>query len=508
MRLSGLVLDVYDDALGETVKTAFESPQDIPELIKDAHALSFEERGALPDDVFALVLTQNGETLRKYACTDAGNTALSVLYFREHGHKLPEEAQKIAEANLRTACGWYGLELESIKTAGVMRSLWNGAKSVGSNARGAVGAGVGLAKGIAGAAVAPITSTVGAARTIASPIKSLVNSPISTVMGAVQTHGALKNMGDEMKQNWQNYGPKVVLAEVNGTTDMPLSAKKGDPVPKSLTVVSKVAAAVPPAASAATPTKEQPGKNPQAKHLTPHVDISVQTPPKVLTEKKAERYALPGRYPLDSYDQVKTAGAYFEQFGRRMQPEERHQYCTNLVKRASELSIPMSEIVRKYGSEKYASSEEISAYLDIRRGVLTEDLHKTMLDKLAEARPFLQPELFCLTLSEFDKVAGIDHLYEGYVPDPYYSTFGAEKTAAEDEAEYSDAIGGNLFVTGRELGAFAQTGFMKVKGLFGEDFAVEFKKDPIGVYKSLPLDQKKMMIRMATENAPGVELSL
>ena len=508
MQLSGLVLDVYDDVLGTTVKTAFVHAQEVPELIKSAHALSFSEREALPDDVFALVLVNGEDKLRKYACTDAGNTALSVLYFQKHGHKLPVEAQRIAEENLKVACGWYGLDTEEEKTAGVMRSLWNGVKNVGGNLKGAVGTGVGLAQSVAGAVAAPVTSTIGAARTLANPIQSLVKSPVSTVMGAVQTHGALTNMADGMKQNWQNYGPKVVLAEVNGSPDMPLSAKKGDPVPKSLTVVSKIAAAIPPDASAATPTKEQPAKNPQAKHLVPHVDISVQTPPKVLTEKKAERYALPGRYPLDSYEQVKTASSYFEQFGRRMQPEDRHQYCTNLVKRASELAIELPEIVQKYGSEKYASSSEIASYLDIRRNAITDDLHRVMLDKLAEVRPLLQPELFCLTLAEFDKVAGIDHLYEGYVPDPFYSTFGVEKTASEDEANYSDSIGGNLFVTGRDLKAFSQVGFMQVKGLFGEDFAVEFKKDPIGVYKSLPLDQKKMMIRMATENAPGVELSL
>jgi len=57
------------------------------------------------------VLLNDGESTRKYECIDKGNTELNVVYLIKHGHKLPEEAQKVAAANLVTACGWYGIEV-------------------------------------------------------------------------------------------------------------------------------------------------------------------------------------------------------------------------------------------------------------------------------------------------------------------------------------------------------------------------------------------------------------
>ena len=109
-KLSGLVLDVYDDGEGEVLKSIFPTQESIPDLVKEAHYLQPEERDELSNDVFALELVDGDVTLRKFACVDAGNTALSVEYFLRTRHKLPEEAQKTAAANLITACGWYGIE--------------------------------------------------------------------------------------------------------------------------------------------------------------------------------------------------------------------------------------------------------------------------------------------------------------------------------------------------------------------------------------------------------------
>ena len=108
-KLSGLVLDHYDDVKGEILKSIFPTMAAVPEIIKEAHALTQAERCTLPLDVFALELVEGSVHLRKYACIDAGNTALSVEYFLKTAAKLPVEAQKVAAANLVTACGWYGI---------------------------------------------------------------------------------------------------------------------------------------------------------------------------------------------------------------------------------------------------------------------------------------------------------------------------------------------------------------------------------------------------------------
>lgn len=126
-KLSGLVFDHYDDTDGELLRALFPSVEQVPDLIKTAHYMSPEQRAALPADVFALELLDGPVVLRKFACIDAGNTALSIEYFLKTAHKLPEPAQKVAAANLCTACSWYGLEppkqLEKIALLGALATL-------------------------------------------------------------------------------------------------------------------------------------------------------------------------------------------------------------------------------------------------------------------------------------------------------------------------------------------------------------------------------------------------
>lgn len=128
-KLSGLVLDVYDDRKGELFKSIFPSRAEVPELIKSAHLLTEVERRALPDDLFALVLRDGDVTLRKFACVDPGNVALSMLYFEKNAHKLPMHAQKVAAKNLLIANDWF-------KEAGIGGMLAKGLGGAGGKVLG------------------------------------------------------------------------------------------------------------------------------------------------------------------------------------------------------------------------------------------------------------------------------------------------------------------------------------------------------------------------------------
>lgn len=58
---------------------------------------------ALPDTDFALILWKQGdhlEKLRKFACADAGNAALSATALLQNEKRLPKEAVKVAAANI------------------------------------------------------------------------------------------------------------------------------------------------------------------------------------------------------------------------------------------------------------------------------------------------------------------------------------------------------------------------------------------------------------------------
>jgi hypothetical protein len=115
-------LDFYDDPSANVLKGKLPDLKAVPEFIKTAERLSLEEMDKLPDDVFALVTWDGTEKMRKFACVDQGNTALSVIYFLQNRDLLPDEAQKTAAANLLTACGWYDMaapaELEKVALLG------------------------------------------------------------------------------------------------------------------------------------------------------------------------------------------------------------------------------------------------------------------------------------------------------------------------------------------------------------------------------------------------------
>lgn len=454
-KLSGLVLDVRDDYNGEILRSIFPTDEALPEFVKSAAQLTPELDATLPDDLFAVVLCDGDVALRKFACIDVGNTALSVEYFFKTAHKLPVEAQKVAAENLVTACGWYGIEAPE--------DLTKIALGLGTALN------IGLtAPGMARQAKMNLDATQGAGHVVVTPH---------------QRQALLKG------------------AEAIGSSVMPISAPTADGPAPTKTTIRKVGGATgahhpecPDDNLGKSNTAETPQRLPQSAPLKPHVNVAGKEPPGLLKLKEAEYYALPSckMYPLDGADQVKLASDYFDEYSCRMAPEQRREFCVNMVKRANLLSITVSDTAAKYAAAGYAEPSAIEIALDGRRLAIVDEVSLGTLDKLAELRGRMAPEDFAVTLGEFDKAAGIDHLYGRHVMDPYLSTFG-EKRAADS------VIVGNDFMSVHQLKRLAATGYEMIRHRFGDELANEFVKEPLSVFNSLPLDQKKVMMRMASD---------
>lgn len=276
------------------------------------------------------------------------------------------------------------------------------------------------------------------------------------------------------QQFWGEYEPKE--AEVSNTGLMPANANaKRTPDRDSKTVIPKIGS------------------------VNSRVDVSGQDSPVVEQRKIATHYALPShqRYPLDSYADVEQAVDYFQKWGGQFVPVHRREYCANLVKRASVLGVPTDDTIEKYGSTTYAPAVEVKVALDGRRPLIQHSPNNTdlafLLDKLAEKMPVTPPEDFAVALHEFDKIAGIDWMYDKDIIDPYYSTFGK---IAQDEGSF---IMGNDITDSGQLKELAKTPCQGIEEIFGSEMCQEFKKDPVGIFKSLPVDQKKLISRMANE---------
>lgn len=473
MKTAGIILDLYDNP-GD-LKTVFSSLDVIPESVKEAHMLTGQERDLLPDDVFALVLLNGEDRLRKYACVDQGNTELNLVYFIKHGHKLPEVAQKVAAENLITACGWYGIEVpEELQKVAVLGSIMTALTAPS------------LIKGTA------------------QQVKGNM-AAVNAGGGAIVTPHQQHELGAMMKG-----------AEISGTSLAPaqapgdLAAAAARKPSQSNTSAMKSASThlvdghSGEVASELEQTRGQEGEQyerapqMQMKVLKPHVDVTDKEPPKKLVEKKASLTAYQGVYPLDSYAQVKEASAYFDENHKVMPFAMKREFAASLVKRAHALGIHVSDYAKGAGSDGYAPDSQLRAALDNRRMYVTEK-QAGVLQSLFEHRTQLTPDEYCDALVEFDKLAQIDHLYGGpHLIDPVDSTFG--KVAQDDGDSW---INGNDYITKQQVENYAITGGVTLLDDYGQDFVKEFRKDAWAVFQSLPVDQKRRLARAASDNSPS-----
>lgn len=296
------------------------------------------------------------------------------------------------------------------------------------------------------------------------------------------------------QQLWGNLSDKE--AEASGTSVMPNAAEPDKtPDSKDLKFIPKSAHVthVPDGVVIAPVAGKQAPANPQ----TPsRVRVSGKEAPAAKKEKQASYFALPsvGKYPLDSYSDVEKAASYFDEWRGEFSPPQRREFCRSVVKRASALGIKVSDTLAKYGSATYGSPAEIELGISCRMAVVNRDDGR-LLEKVAEERAVLQPEYYAAALEEFDKIAGIDHLYDKAVLDPYYSTYGVK--VAED-ADGSTVIGNDVIMH-NDLVQLAHTECVGMKKVFGNDFVKEFRKDPIAIFTSMPNDQKRIIGRMAAD---------
>lgn len=438
MQTAGIVLDLYDSP--QDLRAIFPSVDVIPDSVKVAHRLSSDELAALPDDSFALVLLNDGDRLRKFACVDEGNTVLNLGYFFLHGHKLPEEAQKTAAANLKVACGWYGLEVPE-----ELEKIALGLGTVMNATMGGL-----MAKGSVGQMRDNLAATRQAGNVIMTPREQ---HAVGSMLKGAEVSG-------------------TSLAPNQDPGDLSVAGARGKPG-SSNTSIAKTAG------------------------MVPYVDVTKKDPTVKLAAAPYEHSAYQGMYPLDSYTQVERASQYFDENLRRMPPDMRHEFAGNLVKRASALGIAVSDVAASYGSSTFAPVEQIKVAMDTRRPHLTEK-QAAVLDQLFEHRASLGPEAFCNALEEFDKLAKLDWRYDHSVMDPYASTYGLQKSAADEGDSWID---GNDYVTKKQIENYAVTGFHTLKHDYGDDLAKEYKKDPWGIFNSLPVDQKRRIARAAGDNS-------
>lgn len=444
-RLSGHVLDTYDDTDGQVLRSMVENPSHLPPFVKTASRLTEAQINETPDDQFALILFDGSTKLKKYATVDRGNTTLSVMYLLKQAHLLPPAVVKTAAKNLIGSLEFYNLSVPD--------ELVKAAKSGMSS--------------VSGKTQKPYVAN---ARIHQLQYPEILEDP---------KEADSNPMLGKHDAAWSDVSDRTNVEGTPGSNflELPTFAQKE----KSKT-------------ASATSMRQQSWRE------SPYFDVTGWDPSMAVgTESAApERTLLDGRYAIDGYDQVKTASAYFSDNWKDLPFRDRHTYCVKLAERMDELGMAIPEQIARYGSTTYAA--DVDSYVEARRSYVHEESHPA-LDMLLEKRAQVSPNVFAEALAEFDRINDLNWHWDGKIADPWLSTFGPsiEKVANSDWRW--DGVGTRI--SEADLKDLIINDYDRVSTNFGEDFARDFSKNPKAVFLSLPDPNKLILARLASDRFAG-----
>lgn len=436
MHLHGVILDLYDDPTASVLRSKLAGAELPPEL-GDSSVLEAEKLASMPDRLFALVAKNGDDVVRKYAMHDAPHVTTSIVYFLEQGHLLPDSMQKIAARNLLAACEWYDLQApdELVKRAGMLDAAFG-------------------------------------VLDVKQRLDNTMASSRSTMDGfrAAQA-GASSDMQQREKK-----------ADLTGTEMMPMSGSVTTwPLPRNTAKPS----------SQASGTKRAQWE---------HAGDLTYFKPTVKAASIATSFCLPSvqKYPIDSYEQVKQAAAYFDEHWAQFSLDERREFAVHLAARQEELGLTSSDHVSKYAGHGYGPhiDVELAARMRNYEGTGHEEGYSVLVEKRASIPPHVMADM----LYELDQVSGAAEKYAAPLGfrDPFQAVYG--KVAAEAPKPWSWSEG-NEYVNDVLLKDLAVNRYQSLDRAFGVDMRKSFQKDPISVFESLPEPQKVVVARLAADDS-------
>lgn len=209
-------------------------------------------------------------------------------------------------------------------------------------------------------------------------------------------------------------------------------------------------------------------------------------------------------FPLVTYEHVKTAAAFFDEQGGRLHPRTRRTFCVKVAARANKLGIEVSPEIQKYGGRAYARDGELDIAVEQRRQMWRDhhDEAVSLLDGLMEKKASVDPDTFAETLAQLDIAVGSDRYWDTDLFDPWYATFGINKEAQE-EAPWRWQQG-TEYLTEEQLKRLTAEHREGLSQRFGEQLANGLAKNPVSIFESLPLEQKRVIARMAQQQDSGL----
>lgn len=178
-------------------------------------------------------------------------------------------------------------------------------------------------------------------------------------------------------------------------------------------------------------------------------------------------------------------------------PEEKRASALELTKLASEVPLSVPQYIERYSGETLG--EKFASHIRMRIPLVRDPALAKEYMRLGKVASVLDPGEVVGVLYELDNRAGLrwagGDRYGEKVADPFLCVYDHTK-----EAEYSWNHGAE-FVSETDLKAFPYR--LNTRHLFEDTFSegtwMRFKDDPVGIFKSMPLEQKILVSRMVRQ---------
>jgi hypothetical protein len=484
MQLAGILHDVYDDPHVQVLARISQTAP-IHEKVASMELLPPQALQALPDRLFAMVGTVGGELVRKYAMHDEAHMRTSLLYFEQGGaSNLPlPTAIKVAN-NLMVGCGWYGLEpSEDLqKLAGIGTTAMN------------------TLTGVTGAM--DMHSQLGE---IPGKMRAAQDATRAAQLSGMKVGGVeLQYSEQEVQGMYNNSAPptgNTILDRALGIgTRKATERKMTRQVEKRSDLVGT--SAMPRSGSLPGVPLDGNAKGDPRTNKVSHVgDISAAARIPVYGAPDAVQYALWDQFPLRDADQVKTAAAWLEDNVHDLDVHDRRAMAQNILIRGDELDVKVANAaIAQYSGDEYGDhigNELFARYTAFDGNPAAQTAYSTLYEKRASFPPAVMVSL----LHAADDAHGVDLVWNREVNgfrDPYRAVY--EKSAAEDQFSWAS---GTDYTSGMLLQRLAAE-YPGLDSVFDEDLVKSFKKDPVGIFKSLPDPQKVVLARLASQQHNGM----
>lgn len=203
------------------------------------------------------------------------------------------------------------------------------------------------------------------------------------------------------------------------------------------------------------------------------------------------RYAIDGKYPIETKDQLSKTAAYFDKYLVRFHPTDRVKIASTMEKRASELGVCLDNSwIKNYSravSESPAVSPDFKSNLEMRKhacngvklgnGSSASEFIDKIFDLSKTATPYKVVDL----IFDFDKLANLEYQWDKSIVDPVMTVFGSMNNPEYDAVKVAGELT-NYKV--KRLASDPQE-VAKLASTMGKGFQAEFIKDPIGSVNNL-----------------------